>query len=291
MKKSSCPRSMSCSVMLYKKIHDTQYQFYLRSLNGRFLNIELRLPDFLIPLESEIKQRIAKYIKRGSIFLMIKADHSYPFSKTLDIKKIKDILNYLQGEEIKISHLTLSDILNFMNINKPFPIILTSSLKKAILKVVDTLVLHSIKQKEREGKQMKRDLEILIDKTAAQISKIEKLLPSLEKERETFIQNKILEFNNKFHKDAKIELEKALFLLYIQKSITEELTRLKYHITNFKLQLERKPDAKELEFLTQEMNREITTLLNKAENHKISAIGVKIKKYIEDMKEILANME
>lgn len=63
------------------------------------------------------------------------------------------------------------------------------------------------------------------------------------------------------------------------------------HIQHYQKQLRRNVGAKELDFLLQETHREITTLLNKSEDVRISHIGVKIKKYIEDMREILNNIE
>lgn len=283
---------MTAYKMITVRKHNMMFQFVLKSLNHRFINIDIKLPDLLLQLENLIRQRIISNISRGSVQVIISVSGQNEFESFLDIRRVKRIINYLKKNGINVSCVSLTDIIALTNQNKSTIPKLDNTLKSFILRTVENLIKDVIKQKEKEGIKMGNAIVSLLGNIARLSKEIEKIIPKIEMEKQKMLVDKLNEFDNKLKlKKRYTELKKIVIATFLQRSFFEEIKRLNIHLQRFKKQLSRDTNAKELDFLSQEMHKEITTLLNKAEDVRISYLGVKIKRYIEDIREILNNIE
>lgn len=273
------------------KRYNVIFQFLFKSLNHRFINIDIKLPELLLPMENLIREKIMLNISRGSIQVVVSISGQNRLESCIDIRRVKSMMNYLNRNGIKVSNISLMDILAFTNHNKLSLVALDSTLRSFVSRTIDNIIINVIKQKEKEGSKMCSMIAGLLDNIARCSTEIEKITPKIEMEKQKMLIDRLNGFDNKLKQQGYNELKKIVMATFLQKSFFEEIKRLKMHVQRFRNQLLENTNAKELDFLSQEMHREITTLLNKADNVKVSYLGVKIKKYIEDIREILNNIE
>jgi uncharacterized protein (TIGR00255 family) len=269
----------------------------IRSINSRFNEIILKIPKVLANKENDIKNIVRESIGRGKITLTICFDKELEqriplkinteivktYTKLLkDLKKITKI-----SEKIKLSHL-----LNFTEIfeyseEKESDGIAWQSAEKALSIAISEL----IKMRADEGSFLMDDLKKRNSFMKECIEKIEEIAKDrvpLEKQKLIDRVQQIIEQN---HIDEnRIELEVAL--LADKMDITEECIRFKSHINFFEESLRDSAESgKKLNFLIQEMNREINTIASKANNAEISHIAISVKEELEKIREQLQNIE
>jgi uncharacterized protein (TIGR00255 family) len=291
---------MTAYKISYKRFQNVNYKFVFKSLNHKFLSIDIKLPEKLISLEKVIRQRIQNKVRRGSIQFSITSSSDPEVLNKINIEQIKKTLQFLKDKGISVKEISISDIFqisHWLTTDEKEPPKTTQSF---ILKVVDSILEEAQKQKEKEGYKMQKVIEKVVNKIEMYSKKIENMLPSIYREKERTLIRKLTQFDKMISKfkgetgmtDIKnTEFQKVVVTYFLPKSIYEEIERLKIHIKHFKDELKKEASAKELDFLCQEMHREISTLLVKVENAKVSQLGVKIKQGIEDIREILNNAE
>ena len=141
-----------------------------------------------------------------------------------------------------------------------------------------------------EGKNLKLDLINYCNKIEERIKKIENIAPQVNKEYEERLVEKIMEFTNSVELD-KTRILTEVAILADKVSIDEELTRLKSHIKQFKNTLNDMVIGRKLDFIIQEMNREINTIGSKGNYYEISSEVVSIKSELEKIREQIQNIE
>ena len=275
---------------------DTQQGILLlefRSLNNRYLELQVKLDESLRSFEPMIRDLISAEIKRGKVDCRI-----YFKSKThaLDVKnvdpaKLKQLASSVDEIAKHFSHvqpinaldiLKTSEIMHDQSVDMN---VLEQDLKKNLKEALIEIQLS----KAREGEKLQK---ILLDKLKdieVLIGEAKKILPVLIKDYQTKIENKF--------KEALIAIDddrlKQEFLIFIQKmDIDEELNRITSHIDEVRRLL--KTDGaigKKLDFMMQELNREANTLGSKSISPKTSQISVDLKVLIEQMREQIQNIE
>lgn len=269
----------------------------LRSINSKYLEVSCRLPVIISERESEIKEIINKKISRGKIYVVIMVDRNSDRKLNLNIQKdvINDystLLNQIRHiikskEEIKLEHM-----LKFSEI---FKVDDDEELVKHwedIKKVLLTAVNNLIKMKMREGKILEKDILNRVNEIGLDLKKAEKE----SKKNITVSKEKLLSkintlVNDKFQVD-KNRLEFELVMLTDKMDITEEVIRANSHITYFKNCVKEKElSGRRLNFLVQEINREINTIASKSNNSLISQYVIEMKEELEKIKEQLQNVE
>lgn len=268
----------------------------LRSINSRYLDIFLRLPKMLYPIENDLRRMIANKINRGKLEVNIRAmslnesNQSIVLDKALakdlyaSLGEVRDILG--MDEEIRLSHLLKYDIIKLEDIND------STFLNSLVLETMDTALNNLIKDKEREGAFLKRDiLEHLVGlkKLNEEVYDIFKALEESEKERLRERVDSILEEYSLNVSDERLLIELAILL--DKRALDEEILRLISHIEGFRLALDEDVIGKRLDFLVQEMNREVNTILSKTQSLEIKDRGVLMKSIVEKIREQLQNVE
>ena len=250
----------------------------IRSVNHRFLDIILHLPEGFLHLEQKIKDEIAKKLRRGHIICRLEV-RVYEFKRlTLNKRLIKEYYFSLKKmcQELKVPQdidlNTLISLPGVCSIQFQPPLSLSwSKVKPLVKQVLDKLV----QRRQQEGRALYRDLKMRIEK-------LEGILKKIKLRFKKAIKQRIGLYNN--------DVEKNSFLR--SSDINEEIVRLSFHLKNFARCLHsKKAVGKELDFILQEMQREANTIGAKSIDTFIASRIVRIKSEIEKMREQVQNVE
>jgi uncharacterized protein (TIGR00255 family) len=267
-----------------------------RSVNNRYLEISLKLPTAFQEKEYELRELIRSKLKRGKIFISIsiKSNEGEDLFLTIDENKIKQIYSTLKQlkkslkikEEINLSHiLSFKDIFSYEVQEKE------EELFGAIKNTIDEAIKNLLLMRASEGAELKKDLEIRLNKIVETINTIENTFS--ENLKEYF--NRLKERTQQMIQDlANYEdrLNMELALLTEKSDITEECVRLKTHIKFF-LEILNSDDevGRRLNFLCQEMHREANTIASKSISSEVTHYSVLIREEIEKIREQIQNVE
>jgi uncharacterized protein (TIGR00255 family) len=269
----------------------------IRSVNNRFNEINLKIPKILANRENEIKEIVRERIGRGKINLTVSFNKEFESKIPLKInedvvKTYVKLLNSIRKtakikEQIKISHLLgFTDIFQFSD-----ELETDTAAWDTALKALNIALDEILKMRANEGKFLMDDLSTRNKNMEIGLDKIELLSKDrvpLEKQR---ITEKIqLILGQTPVDEGRLELEIALLSDKID--VTEECTRFRSHIKFFDESLHDSAESgKKLNFLVQEMNREINTIGSKSNSSEISHIVISVKEELEKIREQLQNIE
>ena len=259
----------------------------IKSVNGKYLDINFK-SNFILPeVELVIRELISKKVQRGNLEINFNAETIAKPSFALNKKLIKEIKEELNKSDLDIKNLNFSDI-------KDIPEIFMDKKKSAfsnniIKKVFKEALKALIENKEIEGQKIKKTF-------TERIKRIHKNLKSLASEveknklkRKKNILNK-LNSSNLSASDESISNEVVNQI--IKSDISEEIDRLDFHKSSLLEELaSKKAKGKKIDFILLEMLREVNTILAKVTFSKEKKYALDIKIYIEEMREQASNVE
>jgi len=269
----------------------------IRTTNHRYNDISVKIPRQVSYLEDKVRDVVLQYMSRGKIEIFITyEDYSGSIKNVfIDeglaeayIKAAETIRNKFDVmDDITVSFIAkLPDVIKITNENESEEE-LWSILKKAL----DAALGNLIAMREKEGERLAEDLIERIDFVGERLKEIEIRAPEVVKEYKKKLENRIKELlEQEIPDENRINMEVVLFA--DKCNINEEIVRLKSHIAQMKetLQLQ-EPVGKKLDFLVQEMLREVNTIGSKANNLVIIKEVLAIKHEIEKMREQIQNIE
>ena len=278
-------------------IEGREYQVEIKSVNHRYLDINIKMPKTLSYLEETIKKEISQKIKRGKIDVFITYENNSQEGKNVKINKelAKIYINQLKelAQEEKISsNIEVTEIAKF-------PDILTikideedDKIKEEIIQVTQQATEKIIEMKNIEGNKIEQDLLTRIEKIEKKIEEISKKSTGLIEEYVVKLEKRIKEIL-KTEEIDKTRLAQEVVIYADKCSIEEEITRLKSHIYQFKNLIKDNNETigKKLDFIIQEMNRETNTIGSKANSLEITNGVIDIKTELEDIREQIQNIE
>ena len=262
---------------------------YLRSVNGKGLDITVKAPSYILPADQKIKELIKKRIRRGTVHVSLDIQ-PLGASIPIDVERLKSNIELLKAIAGKEAGLSVEDDTLFQlawKYSEKTTIELDPDLESAILSAVETAVDDLVKSREREGRVLKDDL-------VARAKKIQELSKRIVERKDEIIERtkaKVLERAKSLSlpQDHPTVMNEIVFILE-RMDVEEEVTRLKSHLERFLSAIEAEGEVgKKLEFIAQEMHREITTLGNKIPD--LSEFVVEIKTEIDRIKQQCANVE
>ncbi len=275
-----------------------EYTVEIKTVNHRYSDVTIKMPRYLIFLEDRLRQYILQFIPRGktdvfiSLVNMSDKGRSIKIDKQLAARYIEEMKN-LVSEYGVIDDITATSIMRMPDIlcveNESDESLYWEELKQT----ADIAIKNILDARTNEGERLKADIE-------SRLLNIEKNISYVEARSDTLVD----EYKKKLEARLK-ELEAtslidenrlgAELVLYADKtSICEEVTRLKSHIVSFRQFLENndnKPIGKKIDFLVQEMNREVNTIGSKANCLDITKYVVDTKNEIENIREQIQNIE
>jgi len=270
----------------------------IRSVNNRFIDINTRLPKSLAPLELPLKKMVKAKCARGSFDISIAIEKNGDSEANLEVapnlplatEYLNAFKNIQEGLGLK-GEIDINTILSQRDVVKPELKKVEDSSEEIVLQTVDKTLTDLVKMREDEGKNLEKDI-------LNQISSIEALGKSISTKQSITIQQfqgklkeKIQTLTTGIEIDpARIAQESAL--LADRCDVTEELVRLESHLDQFnKLVSSHEPQGRKLEFLTQEINREVNTIGSKTIDLEVSKAVIEMKSCLEKIREQLANIE
>ncbi len=264
----------------------------LRSVNHRYLDMSLRLPEELRALEPECRELVADAVRRGKLECTLKVTTE---TRRRGVEIAEDALAELEALEGRIRRVfpearpfSIGDVLRWPGVlvePEPDFAALAEPTKAALREAAAALQ----EARRREGERIvgliaRRNEAILVT-----LHKLRPLLGTLE----THYRRKLEERLARVDVQAQPErLEQELVLVAQRLDVTEEVDRLESHVAEVADVLERdEPIGRRLDFLIQEMNREANTLGSKSQDEELTRAAVELKVLIEQMREQVQNLE
>lgn len=269
----------------------------IKTLNHKFLEITPKLPNSLAVFDDRIKNLVKNKVKRGKVYLNLVhdtteeaggnvfIDENLAKNYSRRLKRLKKQLNI--AEPVKLADIiSFPGVINYKLAGKD-----VAKIWPFMKQVIDGALKRLVTDREKEGSFLLKDMK-------ARMKRIEKIVSSIEKSAASNVQNykkrlreRIKELSSGYPIDkGRLAVEVALFAK--NTDITEELTRLDNHIHNFKRSIETGGEVgKKLDFIAQELHREINTVGSKSSGFNISKGVIEVKTEIEKIREQLKNIE
>lgn len=269
----------------------------LKSVNHRYLDVNIKMPKKLNFFESSIRALLKEYIERGKVDVYItyedytEDNYALKYNSALAAQYL-DYLNRMAEEfslenDIRVSNLSRYPDVLVMEEQDVDEKELWDGLERALRGACEQFVASHIK----EGESLKVDLIDKLDHMISYVDFIEKRSPQIMEEYRKRLEDKIKEIlGDRQMDDGRIATEVTIYADKV--CVDEETVRLRSHINTTKdTLLEGGSIGRKLDFIAQEMNREANTILSKANNIEISDTGINLKTSIEKVREQIQNIE
>ncbi|MEQ1878834.1 MAG: YicC/YloC family endoribonuclease, partial [Bdellovibrionia bacterium] len=270
----------------------------VRAVNGRFLELRTQFPPHYAFLESEAKAVVNEVFRRGRVDLTVRR-RAGPKASTLALHVQSDVARqwiegYKQlGKDLRLLAdpnldmvARLPDVLRFEEVTEVGP-----AEKKLVIDTITKAIRNCDKERSREGQSIARELQRLLDNLTKEVDKVgrfrEKAGKALRKKfQDRFTKLDLAEMMNEPRMVQEIALQ-------IDRSdITEEIARLKEHVSAFSDLVEKESGAgKKLDFYTQELLREVNTIGSKSQIAELTRAVVDCKSIVEQVREQVQNIE
>ena len=273
------------------------FSIEMKSVNHRYLDMNIRMPKSIFPLEERLRKLISSKLNRGKVDVYINLKN---FSKGESIAEVNETLarSYFEclariSEELNIPNdATATKIARF-----PDVISVTEKeenieeIFEEIKVLMEASLENMVEMREREGEKLKEDiLEKLnvIENLVLDIEKIADLIPMQYKAK---LEDRIKDLTTGIEIDKnRVAVEIAIFA--DKATVDEEIIRLRSHISQMRSTLDIcEPIGRKLDFIVQEMNREANTIASKSNDMKMTNIVIDIKNLIEKIREQVQNIE
>ncbi len=269
----------------------------MKSVNHRYLDLNIKLPKKLNFLESLIRNKISESIFRGKVDVYITlnehSDACYKVSiNDIIAKEYYDSISAMAEKlgidnDLKASNLVrLPDVIELEETDSD-----EDELKALVLSALSDCINQFVEARIAEGARLEADLVAKMDEMLVLVDKLEKRSPIIIEEYKTRLTTKIHELLEDNHIDeSRIAQEVTMYADKV--CIDEEMVRLKSHVaeTRSVFNLDKEVGRK-LDFLAQELNREANTILSKSTDVEIADIGITLKTLIEKVREQIQNIE
>ena len=279
----------------------TAYKAEIRSVNHKYCDITIRLPESLTRLDQKIRSLISKKFSRGKFDIYLtKMDTSFnravPVPDTGAINRYQTMLkelskhfkvNFSLRKEIGIADLAaLRDMMlsGVTEVDKP-------DLDTAIMKIVGKSVDNLMEMRLKEGELIYKDLIKRINRLKLLINRIEKRVPAVIRDMKRRYTDRVMEITGALQLDMN-RLDQEIAIMIERMDITEEIVRVGSHIAQLRERLDNGAVVgRSIDFLLQEVNREVNTIASKASDVTIAQIVVDMKTGIEQVREQVQNVE
>jgi uncharacterized protein (TIGR00255 family) len=281
------------------QIEGRKWMIEIKSLNHRYVEIITRLPNVLSSLEVDIKKRVGERIFRGRIEISIQADaESGPDNGVqygLNVPLLRNYHSLLVRikEELNLKEeIDLRTLVRFKEIFIPSetrfdPAVAWGGLQKTLDEAIDAL----IRMRQVEGEALKKDFLARLDTLTRHLDSAKARAPRTVLDYKQRLQERIRELTDGLEMDP-VRLSQEVALLADKSDITEEIVRFESHIDQMEKLLQ-SSDAigRKLDFLLQEMGREVNTLGSKSNDIAIGQDVIELKSELAKLREQTQNVE
>jgi len=265
----------------------------LRSVNHRYLDLQLRLPDELRTLEATVREVLAQDLKRGKIDCRIGINRTAPGASALAINaervmQLRDAAAQVLMHAPDSAPLSVIEILRWPGVLTE-PSLTAADLADKALSLVREALRDLMASRAREGAELR---EMLEERCRRMLEQVDRVLPRVPAIHEAYVEKLGARMKEAgLDPDAdRLKQEVALFATKVD--VAEEISRLTTHVTEVRRVLRQGGSSgKRLDFLMQELNREANTLGSKSVDAELSQAALELKVLIEQMREQVQNIE
>jgi uncharacterized protein (TIGR00255 family) len=266
----------------------------IKGCNNRYLEISVSLPPWLSPLEAKIREKISSYCGRGKVDIFIRIrEHNVPVSISINTNAARsyyDAINALAKELAVDEKPSLTALLGMESVLE----IEKNRDEERYWTEIEPLLCEAVQifclEREREGKHTEEDILANLGKIESSLKIISSFVSVIENTLKENIKLRFEELlGNKIDENRILAETASLLLKY---TISEEISRLTSHLNEFRKENEKNTrPGKKLDFLCQEINREINTIGSKSAIIEVSNEVVTMKEALENIREQLRNIE
>lgn len=272
----------------------------VKSVNHRFLDVSVRMPRSFLCFENTLRSLVQERIKRGKVDVFVsleqlessgrkvKLDHELAKSYFAALEELADLTGSKTFEPVSV----LSRFIDiFIDVDDSPD---EETISDVLTKAMDAALTELEDARQAEGSRLTRNLLEKADALEIEWKKVEELSPRVvDQYRERLlvrIEELLADERQEWYDDQRLFAETAIFA--DKAAIDEEMTRLKSHLLSLREILQGEgPSGRQLDFLSQELNREINTIGAKANDFEISQLIVKMKSILEQIREQVQNLE
>lgn len=285
-------RSMTGFAKIEREVKGGRLIGEARSLNNRYLEVNIKIPKSDYSLEQKLRELVKKYLRRGKVDISFKLERST--DSHLKVKMNEEVVaQYISlVKEIKKrfklrNSLSLEALLSFKDVIQYEE--LSPLSEESIFEAFEEILKELDRERRKEGSMIEKELTERLDEMVRILREIEEHVPDAMLSWRERLRGKLRELKETVEEEKL--LKEAIF--YMEKfDISEEISRLKSHIENFRLSLrEDLPLGRKLEFISQEMLREANTMGSKSPDYFVSERAVLLKLEIERIREQIQNVE
>ena len=262
----------------------------IRAINSRYLDTKFRGIQLDFQLEQEIKKIIEKEIQRGSVCVHVELTNDLDSRKfTFDKDRFESLRDIIKSVYVSYGQrLSLSDVVTTNDLLKTENTPLINS--KVVIKAISNAIVQLKEMRAKEGEVILDDINGRVKLLEDALNQVEDVSGKYNSEKQLILKNKISDLINDEKLDDSRLMQEVAY--YIERSdITEEIVRSKSHIHQIKKYLEmQEPVGKRLNFLLQEIVREVNTIGSKSPQTEITLQVVEMKSELEKMREQLQNL-
>ncbi len=270
-----------------------RYTCEIRTVNHRYLEINIRLPEELRQFESDFRQLFSKRLSRGRLDCFIKkseAEGALDGAKLNEntINQLNELSKQVESELSNVQPLRMIDVLKWPNVLDT-PEVPEEIVKQESLELIGETLDNVVAARSREGDKLNELLQTRLTEMSEIINSVDTLVPQINDVYRLKLTEKLEQVKSDLD-ETRVEQE---MIIYLQKSdVAEEIDRLNLHIKEVTKTLNsKKPVGRRLDFLMQELNREANTLGSKSHNAELTQHAVDLKVLIEQMREQVQNIE
>lgn len=265
----------------------------LRSVNHRYLEVFMRLPEELRPLESAMRERIGQRLSRGKVDCSVRFQSEGGSHGELRVNrdlaaKLAHAAREVDAVLYNPAPISSLEVLKWPGVlETPAPN--PDVLRDETLALLDEVLQELAECRQREGEKLKAVIEQRCDAMLKVVRGVRQRLPQLLERLRERLRGRLAEIKADVNEDR---LEQEMVLIAQKMDVDEELDRLQVHVEEVRRLLdEDKPVGRRLDFLMQELNREANTLGAKAADTDTTSASVDLKVLIEQAREQIQNIE
>ena len=280
-----------------------KYVVEIKALNHRYLELSLRIPANLLPLELEIKKKINEQLIRGRIDVTIRRETYSGISGIEDprlfevnlplVKNYYDLLIQLKDLFNLKEDITLDMMASLKDVFIPLETLEDeiTVLWEGLAGVLSNAIAALIGMRQKEGEVLGQDLTARLYLINEHLDEIDARAPRIVLEYQKRLVERIRELMDGMVIDES-RLSQEVAIMAEKSDITEEIVRFRSHINQF-LEMLKSPEAmgRKVDFLIQEMNREVNTIGSKSNDAEISCHVIEIKSELAKLREQVQNLE
>ncbi|MCL2721715.1 MAG: YicC family protein [Treponema sp.] len=286
--------SMTGYAYCEKAGQDFSASLELKGYNNRYLEINVNLPPWLSVYESKIREKISSYCGRGKVDVYIRVrEHNVPVNITVNKNAVRSYFNAMNeiAKELGIKEKPgLKELLQMESVLEIEKNRDSEHYWQDVQPLLDEAVQVFCREREREGKHTENDILSNLEKIEKSLEMINTFVPVVEQDLKDNIRTRFADLLGSQIDENRILTETASLLL--KYTISEEISRLSSHLSEFRKETEENPrPGKKLDFLCQEINREINTIGSKSAIIEVNSEVVKMKETLENIREQLRNIE